>query len=366
VTTHTEIVPIKDLALKSTSWLEGQGGDLALLPTNIAMVNTSKLADETEVAQSLGERVGGYYGIGTAMGRQGTRWYNIPFCAWPHIWFYRMDLLRMSDLKKPTDLSEVALVAKALTKKQEGFYGLGIGLGQDEDFSMFLQTIIWSFGGSVVAADGKTTTLNSPAVRSAVDFIMDLYEAGSIPPGALGWDDATNNTLFLSRKIAMTANAMSIDYVAKRTDPTLYSVIEHGPYPKGPAGNFGFVQTFGWVVKADSPNRTAAEDFLRFLYQDVRLKNLFDAGEGAIAPLMVGVGSQWARTPYADAIQSVERSHPLGWPGPFGPAAAEVYNRRIVNNIFAHIINDHQTRAEAIRTAAAEVEGVYARYNAKN
>jgi multiple sugar transport system substrate-binding protein len=363
VEVRVEIVPIRDVSMKATSWLQGPSGDLALLPSNLEMVNTDKLEDVSPLAVALATRTGGYYDIGQSMGQMNGHWYNIPFCAWPHVWFYREDLLRNLHAEIPKTYDEASVLAKHLTNTHTGVYGLGIGLGQDEDFAMFLQTTIWAFGGSVVGTDGHTVTVNSPQVLSAINYLLDLYNAGAIPPGALGWDDATNNNLFLAGRIAMTANALSIDYVAKRKDPNLYVNIVHSPYPAGPAGRFSFVQTFGWSIKKGSRNKDLAEDFLEYLYSVDRMSQLFLVSEGAIAPLQRNIGSaiRMKSSRYVDAIDSVELAKPLGWPGPFTREAAEVYNRRLLNNIFARIINDRLTPEKALAETEAEVRKVYAR-----
>lgn len=361
VTVEVDIIPIRELDLKTTTWLQAPYGDLALIPQSIAMVNINKLHDVSKLNHKIIASVTEYYDIGEAMAQIGGKWYNVPYFAWPHVWFYRKDILEAANADLPSDLYEAGRLAKLLSRPNESFYGLGIGLGQDEDFSMFLQTIMWSFGASVVSTDGTTVTLESDSMRDCVRFIVDLYEAKAIPPGALGWDAASNNNYFLGKKIAMTANALSIDYVAKRREPELYSSIVHSPYPPGPAGQYSFVQSFGWVLKSKSPNKDIAENFLFDFYSSSDFHRLFEISEGAIAPLQKIVGNSeiWASGQYTDAIMSVESAKPLGWPGPFTRQAAEVFNRRILNNIFARILNDKLSIDEAIKEAAQEIRRVY-------
>jgi multiple sugar transport system substrate-binding protein len=247
-----------------------------------------------------------------------------------------------------------------MSRQKDGVYGMGIGLGQDEDISMFLQTLIWSYGGSVFDTSGKQVVLNSPQVVSAIEYMLDLYRAGAIPPGAIAWDNASNNNLFLARKLGMTANTLSIDYVAKRRDPQLYNSIIHTAYPAGPAGSFSYVQCFGWCVNKNTKHREAIARFLRDLYTSSEHEHLFAMSEGAIAPLSRAIGNKqtWQAGRYADARVSVEVARPLGWPGPFSRFAAEVYNRRILNNIFDKVINKGQSPSVAVANAAKEVSDI--------
>lgn len=356
-----EIVPIKDVNLKMTAWIQSPEGDLALLPTNLAMVNTTKLEDVSVLALSISKMVDGYYDIGRDMGTINNKWFNIPFCAWPHVWFYRKDLLEGWERGLPKTYEEAKLLCEWLKEKHPQIYPLGICLSQDEDFSMFLQSIMWAYGGGIVGADGRTVILNNAENKRAFQFILNIYEAGFIPKGALGWDAAGNNNQFLAKKIAITANALSIDYVAKRRNPELYKQTVHSAYPAGPHGRFSFVQTFGWAIKQGSKRRNLAEKFLKYLYEKQRLEKLFRIGEGAICPLQKVIGETdfWKSERYIDAIESVESAKALGWPGPFTHEVAEVYNRRILNTIFARIINDNLSLDDAIEEATEKIRLIY-------
>jgi len=356
-----EIIPIKELDIKMTAWVNSPSGDLALLPTNMAMVNTSKLQDVSPLAEELRKVSLGFYTIGEKMGSLEGRWYNVPFCAWPHVWFYRKDLMQSVNLGIPRTYDDAERLFTAIKRKHPDIFPLGQGLGQDEDISVFLQTLIWAYGGSVVGSDGRTVTVDSPEVKSAFNYMLHLYRAGLMPPGALSWDGASNNNAFLSKTVAVTANALSIDYTAKRRDPELFSNILHSAYPAGPAGQFTFVQSFAWAIKAQSTNRAEADSFLKYIYEVKTLQHLFAVGEGAIAPLSRSVGDtvEWRNGRYADAIASVENARPLGWPGPFTRQAAEVYNKCILNRVFARVINDGYSVDRAVAEAAKEIQMIY-------
>jgi ABC-type glycerol-3-phosphate transport system substrate-binding protein len=356
-----EIIPIKDIDLKMTAWVQSPVGDLALLPTNLAMVNTTKLEDISALSLSISKMVNGYYDIGRDMGAIKDNWFNIPFCAWPHVWFYKKDLLEGWARGLPKTYDEAKLLCEWLKKKHPEIYPFGICLSQDEDFSMFLQTIMWAYGGGVIASDGRTVILSNNSNRAAFQFILDMYKADFIPKGALGWDASGNNNQFMANKTVITANALSIDYVAKRRNPELYKQIIHSAYPAGPNGRFSFVQTFGWVIKHGSKKQSMAENFLKYLYERQRLEKLFMVGEGAICPLQKSIGQTdfWKGERYIDAIESVESAKALGWPGPFTREAAEVYNRRILNTIFARVINDNLSLDDAMKEATEKVRLIY-------
>src|SRR5262249_20169960 len=63
----------------------------------------------------------------------------------------------------------------------------GTALGHSADANVTLLSILWSYGGSYVAKDGKTITINSKETRQAMDFVKRLYTE-AMDPEVLAWD----------------------------------------------------------------------------------------------------------------------------------------------------------------------------------
>src|SRR5947208_14421382 len=51
----------------------------------------------------------------------------------------------------------------------------GTALGHSADDNVTLLSILWSYGGSYVAKDGRTMTINSKATRQAMESVKRLY-----------------------------------------------------------------------------------------------------------------------------------------------------------------------------------------------
>jgi arabinogalactan oligomer / maltooligosaccharide transport system substrate-binding protein len=158
----------------------------------------------------------------------------------------------------PADTDQLVEAAKALTKGQ--VYGLAF----NETEPFWLIPWLGGFKGRVFAADGKTPTLDTTAMRSALSWYYDLkYTYKVVPPEA---DYATADTLFKEGKAAMLIGgdwALG-DYRVKLGDKLgvarIPMVKSTGAYPAPYfTGKFFLIpkRLSGWKVKP-------VQDFVRF------------------------------------------------------------------------------------------------------
>jgi multiple sugar transport system substrate-binding protein len=365
VTVQVEDVPLNDLSSKLATLVEaGAGADLAIFPAHLTIVHNQRLADVSGLVNEISGQLGKPYPVAEAMNSVNGRWTGVPIFSWSHIWTYRGDLLKAKGLSVPDTWDEAATVARKLNDPKAQINGLGIGLGKDDDAAMFFQALLWAQGGSVFAQDGKTVALDSPATRAAVKWMLDLHKAGVIPAGALGWDGASNNQAFLAGKIAMTANSPTIYYVAKRQKPEMVQNIIHSVYPKGPAGRFSYATGFSLAFLNSTQKREDLSSLVRFIMRKDNYERLIKAGEGSVNPLYTGVDAMnlWGGDErLRPALESLNIEKPVGWPGPVTPAAAEVFERRILTDMFGRIINDGLSVDQAVTEASQRVKEIVER-----
>jgi multiple sugar transport system substrate-binding protein len=359
-------VPLADLSARLATYVAaGQGPDLAVFPAHLTIVNEKKLADVTPIVEAIAKENGEVYPVSRAMNTVDGRWTGVPLYAWSHIWVYRDDLLRAANAQPAQTWSEAAALAQRLTTKQPQIWGLGIGLGRDDDAAMFFQALLWAQGGSVFDKDGRTVRIDSAATRTAVNLLLHLYRSGAIPPGALGWDGASNNKAFLAKTIAITANSPTIYYAAKRQDPALAANITHTIYPAGPAGRFSYATEFSLAYLRTSQRSADITSLLRFIFQRANYERLISAGEGSVNPLYRGIDAMklWKNDPkLLPGLQSLQIERPVGWPGPVTPAAAEIFEQRVLTDMFARIINDKWTVDAAVREADQRAKAIVQRH----
>lgn len=361
-----EDIPLKDLSSKLAAYVDaGEGADLAVFPAHLTILYSRKLADFSSLMGQVTEELGPSYEIAAMMNRVGDKWVGVPLFAWSHIWVYRDDLMRLEALRVPDTWDEAATVVRKLTDHKKGVWGLGIGLGEDDDAAMFFQSLLWAHGASVFAEDGQTVVLDSRETRDAVNWLLSLYRDGIIPEGALGWDGASNNRNFLGGTIAVTANSPTIYYAAKHSDTALAANIRHSVYPSGPAGRYSYATGFSLSLLKDSPNADRSLDLIRYIMRRDNYQRLIAAGEGSVNPMYKGVDALalWQHDEkLLPALQSLEIERPVGWPGPVTAAAAEVFEQRILTDMFARIIDDNLSTDDAVTEAASKVRAIVAKH----
>jgi multiple sugar transport system substrate-binding protein len=356
-------VSLKDLDAKTASLVEaGRGADLAVFPAHQVAIYRDKLADMDDLARELETTHGQFYDVAKSMTFLDGHWKGIPLYAWSHVIVYRKDLLEAKGLSPAASFQELAYVAKELTDEDSGLWGLGIGLGKDDDIAMFFQSLLWAYGGRVFQPDGKTVAINSPETRSALTYLVDLYRAGAIPPGAPGWDGASNNKNFMTGKIAITANAPTIYYVAKHEKPEMAQKILHTVYPEGPAGRFSYATGFTIVMLKGNRNADLAKNLLRCIFEKENYSALITAGEGSVDPWIHGFEDLeiWQDPELVPGLQSLDIMKHVGWPGPVTRAAAEVYQRRILPMMLSRVINDKLSVDAAVAEAEVEIRRIAA------
>lgn len=293
--------------------------------------------------------------------------YGVPFWTETQVLYYRKDMLEAAGFNAPPQTwDEFREMATALTDTSKGLYGAGMGYGKGNSDAEFLtRGIIWSYGGSVDTEDGKNVIADSPETVQAASFIRDIFLTDkSTPPSALGWDDSGNNKAYLSGQAAMIFNTGSVLASIKKDNPDLYEKTGIAPYPTGPKGRFipGISNNLG--IFKDSKNKELAKQFIEYLLAADWYKTWIEKG----APLTAPVYSELAKEPvWQDEknkafVDSVAGFYFLGHPGEYNPKAGEVFNMRIVNDMFQKLmLESSYTPETAVKELSAKIQDIYSK-----
>lgn len=127
------------------------------------------------------------------------------------------------------------------------------------DMENYWSSLVWQNGGDILAADKKSTVLNTDAAAGGIQFLQDLiWKEKVVPDPALF---AETGDAFEQGKAAMEANGSWLV-------PTLQAAgIQTGiaPLPKGPAGQATSINPTGTVVYAQTKSPDAAWAFVKYL-----------------------------------------------------------------------------------------------------
>jgi multiple sugar transport system substrate-binding protein len=161
----------------------------------------------------------------------------------------------LTDADVPTNWDQLETVAKKLTGN--GVTGLVMSDTLDRVGAFMRQA-----GGSVMSADGKTVTADSPQNLAALQYLQKLAKEGALKfPKQVdaGWGGEALG----KGKAAMTIEGNWIVGGMQKDYPNVhYKVV---PLPAGPAGNATLSFTNCWGVAQKSSHQAAAVDFINYL-----------------------------------------------------------------------------------------------------
>jgi multiple sugar transport system substrate-binding protein len=317
------------------------------------------LLDVSDIAEAVGKEQGGYYPAITELSKWNGKWYSVPFGNIGQCMAYRRDWFEQAGFKKFPDTWDEFLDAGRKLKKAGHPFGMSMGHGYADNNSWLLP-LLWSYGGQVVAKDGKTITLDSAETAKAVDYVRTLYKEACIDD-CVGWLDPANNKAYLTDQISCTNNAMSILISAKRDLPETGKVTDHGLNPKGPKGRFHSLVAVTHGIFKHTADPEAAKHFLRWLMAPKQVGDWYRSAQMYHAPYLRGYDKdpEWNKEPrFKPYLELLETAKLISWPAPADRRAGEVVSKWVVVDMFAKAATGTPTKT-VIAEAVAGLKAIY-------
>ena len=206
--------------------------------------------------------------------------YAVPFSAEGSVLIYNKDLFKKAGLdpnKPPKNFAELEDYAKKITALGgdiKGYYFSGAWAGCN---AFTFLPLIWASGGDVLSADGKSATVNTPAVKDALALYRRMWQAGLIPAGAKT-DTGTNFlTAFTTGRIGMAGSGAFSIGTLKRDYPKVDFGIAPLPGKNGGSSSFAGGDSIG--IPKGSKNVQAAWEFIKWcLEEDVQVQQFAKNG----------------------------------------------------------------------------------------
>jgi multiple sugar transport system substrate-binding protein len=323
----------------------------------------SALLDVQDVADRIGKKHGGWtpqadnYAKAVADGK----FHSIPdfFIDFPGL--YRKDLWTEVGMPNGPDTWEDLHKGGAKLKAKGN--PIGIGLAHHDDSRASWRAIMWSFGGSEVAKDGKTITYNSKEVREALKFNKALYK-DCMTPEVLAWDDASNNRLLASGRGAWIHNPISAYRTIEGQNKELADKIWVQLSPRGPAMRRSFANCRAYGIPTFSKNPDGSKAFLEALAD-----NYMDGFRASTGYNMLFL-KNYAKGPYPiisenpkfkPLEQDTEYHFTTGYPGPLTVPADEVYQQFVMVDALAQFCTDKMDLEQTVKWAEDRIKAIYAK-----
>ena len=352
-----------DLAAKNAAEVAaGSGHDIYKFSRNgEPTLYHNQMIDVSDVTRQISEAHGGWIPFAETLGLYEGTWHAVPeyFIDFPAL--YRKDIFDANGLA-PIDTWDELLKTGALLKGKGNPIGIAINQ-KSNDANNTWTGVLWSHGGSVVAQDGKTVALDSPATREMLTYAIELYNK-AMTNEVLSWDDTGNNLLLASGRGSWIQNPISALRTIEKDSPDLAKNIYISNTPAGPKGRMTSVTGNSWAIATWAGSAPAAKAFLLDYYQV--LPEAIKASQGYNQPVlkdfrkkpMLVLGEEPKLTVLQDFDQVV---HSTGYPGPPTPAAGEVESNWIIPLMVARAVNDGDVNS-AVEWGTQKVEAIFAKY----
>lgn len=232
---------------------------------------------------------------------------------------YNKDLFAKAGIANPpASLQEMVDAAKKITEmgKSEGIYGFALNFKSPKSaFDRSIREILSLSGHQGLGFDMKTGQFDFEPYSQVIEYFKQMYEDGSILPGAESLDIDPLRAQFAAGKIGM--------YLSFSTEPGVYQ--DQFPTEIDWAGALAptldgqikgtseIVSAGTWLgISATSAHQEAAWKFMQYMYGDEVLKTYHEKGFGiAIVPRIV----EQAKNPEIEGMEGfLVGEHDSLWP----------------------------------------------------
>jgi multiple sugar transport system substrate-binding protein len=344
VSVRVDTIAHLQLPAKRAAEAQSQSGhDLMLTGGADPFLFEQQLADVGDVIDELGKKYGGWYPFAKEGSQTGSGWRAIP---WFWISFpatYNMTHFKKAGLETPKTWDELLKHGRILKKQGNP---VGIPVSHCADANTTFWSVLWSYGGKVLEADGKTSAINSDKTAQVIEWYKELYK-DAMEPEVLSWDDASNNRFILSGKGSWIHNPISPYNAALAKAMPIADEINHHKSPGGPAGIHSAPPINGISIWKFSKNVPLAKDFVKFLFQKENYDAWITASNAFNHPPLKNFADHpiWAKNPkFAMLPAEAEYAHERGWPAKPNAAVQLIQVNYVLPDMLAKAINGMPTK----------------------
>jgi multiple sugar transport system substrate-binding protein len=324
------------------------------------------LRDVTKLAKDLAAPRGGLLPYAERNVNLNGQYFGVARQSFPGGHFVRKDLLDAKGVKFPKLYDpDVVEMAKKCQDASKELWGFGQTLNRCDDGNVYMQNILWNYGGGVWDKEGKPalgTTFMKQNLE-ALQFSVDTIQKHKIqPPGVMSWNDVSNNEAYLAGKLVSTNNGASLYYAMVAKKHPLAEKTQVILTPGGPAGSFVAAGAYNWGIFQKSKHAELCEDLVRWVEDEKRFEEYMKASIGQAGPVYKSRAENpyWKTDPnFQGMLQNLLRGVWVGYPGPYTGAAVEVQAQYILCDMAGRVVVAGLSPEAALKEAHARVEEIY-------
>src|SRR3954466_403479 len=188
--------------------------------------------------------------------------YMIPVVNFVYPLFTNQDLLTKAGVQTvPTTRTEFLDAAKkvsALGGNVKG-WALPLDTAVPNGIQNDVMSWLWASGGHMLTEDGKPN-LTSPPVKSTVEYVKSLNDAGVVAPGSLTMKEQDKVEKFANGQVGMVIDSLAHINLIKKNSPKLNFTVAALPAEDGFTGKRG-IPYASWGIGVSDSTKHKAEAF---------------------------------------------------------------------------------------------------------
>ncbi len=196
--------------------------------------------------------------------------FMIPVVNFVYPMYTNDDLLTAAGVAAPpSNRTEFAAAAKAITATGNGIYGTALPLSMETPSGVQNQVMswVWASGGSML--DNGKPDLTNDDVRSAIQYIDDLYQAGAVSPGAFTMKEQDMVEEFTNGRVGMMIDSLAHINTIREANPDLNFSISALPAADDYTGERGIpYASWGIGVSDTTEHKAEAWKLVEFLMSE--------------------------------------------------------------------------------------------------
>jgi len=333
------------------------------------LANLGRLADVSDVVAAATKELGPILPNADGAVKFGGKYFAVPHYAIPLVLFYRSDILAKVGAEPPDTWEDIQRVSEKVKKAGVQDFPNGFPWNRTGDGYDPAMSLLWSYGAAWVDKSGKFTGIPKAQGLEALRVVTRAYLADKTSAfDYLSWSGATNNEAFMAGKITLTPNGPSILFQEESTQHPLLKDTAIKLMPKGPAGrNLALTFVMNWAVPTDGKSQKEAKALIGCVMTRENFVKYMTGSFRQMVPLFAkALEDPYWNTPTGKiVVDTVKQGHPVGWPGPTTPAAAEVVSGNVLTDMITRVIVDKVTPEAAIEEANKRIKEIYDRLPVK-
>ena len=193
--------------------------------------------------------------------------YAVPDATGAGLLYYRKDLLDAAGLEPPTTWAQMEAACDEIRSEPANadLACYGGQFNKYEGLTVNFAEAIASAGGGITT-DGKAS-VDTPEAKAGLDFLVDGFENGMIPKGAITWQEEQGRQAFQDGKLIFLRNWAYVYALAQKTDGSskVAGKFDVAPLPGKDGPGVSMLGGNNFAISSYAANKGTAVDFITYL-----------------------------------------------------------------------------------------------------